>query len=166
MCAHITGIGAYTPRRMNPTPRRCVGLLQRKRTRPSSAVQHQILSEPRLSELEAAETLSLRHPRLVRLEKLRSNSSLLGLPSGYSVVYPKFQFDRQHACIHETVIRVNTLLDAAADPWGAAVWWMSHHVGLGARPCDFVTGGASHLRVEDWKSVLVAAANDAMGVDV
>jgi hypothetical protein len=49
--------------------------------------------------------------------------------------WPAFQFRHEH---QELVRAINRLLDAAADPWGAADWWLGRHARLGASPAELI----------------------------
>lgn len=55
----------------------------------------------------------------------RARGALLGLPLGRSVHFPAFQFDVASHRIRPGVADVNKLLNARADPWGVASWWIS-----------------------------------------
>ena len=68
----------------------------------------------------------------------RTRSELIGLPTDRGHRYPQFQFDETWREIHRVVRDVNVRLDALADPWGVASWWLTPHVRLGARPADLV----------------------------
>ncbi|HUP21816.1 MAG TPA: hypothetical protein VNB06_02610 [Thermoanaerobaculia bacterium] len=84
-----------------------------------------------------------------RVADLRQRSVLLGLPHGNRYLYPSFQFDLERRAVRPEVEAVNRLLEAAADPWGVASWWMSPNAWLGtARPMDLVgTERAGELQV-------------------
>lgn len=65
------------------------------------------------------------------------------------VALPAFQFTRAGE-LKPLVLRINRLLDADDDPWGAADWWLCPNVWLGATPAHVLDA------VDD--DVLVAAA--------
>jgi hypothetical protein len=70
--------------------------------------------------------------------RLREESSLLGLPGRSGYRYPRFQIDPRKKRLHPEVAEVNRILEAAADPWGVASWWMSPNDRLGVPPMDLV----------------------------
>jgi hypothetical protein len=67
---------------------------------------------------------------------------------------PVFQFDAGGQPI-PVVLYINTLLDADADPWGVADWWLGRNAWLGGAPAE------SLGRVSD--ETLVGAARAAAG---
>ncbi|MFC9749625.1 hypothetical protein [Streptomyces niveus] len=48
--------------------------------------------------------------------------------------YPAFQFPTSCGTPYEIVLRINRLLLADIDPWGAAAWWLSGNTWLGGTP--------------------------------
>lgn len=50
---------------------------------------------------------------------------------------PTFQFDETGAPL-DVVLRINWLLRAHEDPWGAADWWFSPNVWLRQPPCSLI----------------------------
>ncbi|MGW6054277.1 hypothetical protein [Streptomyces sp. NPDC055189] len=48
--------------------------------------------------------------------------------------YPQFQFPTGCGTPYEIVLRINRLLLADIDPWGAAAWWLSGNTWLGGAP--------------------------------
>ncbi|WKX69540.1 hypothetical protein [Streptomyces sp. XD-27] len=67
--------------------------------------------------------------------------------------YPAFQFTGDSGGPMPVVRRVNRLLGAENDPWGAADWWLSGNQWLGGRPAsllghlpeELLTGAASAM---------------------
>ncbi|MGI5243273.1 hypothetical protein [Dactylosporangium sp. CA-139066] len=53
--------------------------------------------------------------------------------------YPEFQF--ASGAVAETVRRVNILLTADLDPWGAADWWISRNAWIGETPLELLRTG-------------------------
>lgn len=90
---------------------------------------------------------------------LRERSELLGLPHGRGFVYPSFQVDPRRKDLRVEVREVNKILDAAADPWGVASWWVSGNDRLdGERPLDVVSSSRA-------PSVVAAAKAMAEPID-
>ena len=85
-----------------------------------------------------------------QLEQLPPHERPLVLEHAGSVYAPLFQFDPD-GHLRPAAARVNALLDAEEDPWGAASWWLAPHAALHAIPADALLAG----RAED---VLAAAA--------
>ncbi|MFD6876252.1 MULTISPECIES: hypothetical protein [unclassified Streptomyces] len=52
--------------------------------------------------------------------------------------YPEFQFTGGEGTAYGVVLEVNRLLLADVDPWGAADWWLSGNVQLGAAPASLL----------------------------
>ncbi|MER6348635.1 hypothetical protein ACWC10_33255 [Streptomyces sp. NPDC001595] len=52
--------------------------------------------------------------------------------------YPEFQFPAGTGSPHQVVLRVNRLLLADIDPWGAATWWLSGNTWLGGTPASLL----------------------------
>lgn len=52
--------------------------------------------------------------------------------------YPEFQFAADHSSPQEVVLKVNRLLLADIDPWGAAAWWLSGNSWLGGTPASLL----------------------------
>jgi hypothetical protein len=98
-----------------------------------------IWEERMLEPRAAAEALSAKATNREKVRSYRERSWLLGLPRDRSYLYPAFQFDPRKRELYPEVRQVNELLDAAADPWGLASWWVSPNDRLGgARPLDLV----------------------------
>jgi hypothetical protein len=98
-----------------------------------------IWEERMLEPRAAAEALSAKATNREKVRSYRERSWLLGLPRDRSYLYPAFQFDPRKRELYSEVRQVNELLDAAADPWGLASWWVSPNDRLGgARPLDLV----------------------------
>lgn len=72
--------------------------------------------------------------------RLRGRGVLLGLRDGNRFLYPAFQFDVTVPALREVVAAVNRFLDAKADPWAVASWWVSPHGRLpaGTAPKDLL----------------------------
>ncbi|MEU8509158.1 hypothetical protein AB0C40_31550 [Streptomyces brevispora] len=66
--------------------------------------------------------------------------------------YPEFQFPTGCGTPYEIVLRINRLLLADIDPWGAAAWWLSGNTWLGGAPAALLG------RRPDQELVLAAAA--------
>jgi hypothetical protein len=117
----------------------------------SRAVQAQIATEAAYAIWEeeyfasdqAALALGAKASNRQRVSALRKSSALLGVPHGNRYLYPRFQFDLGKQALFEEVAEVNTLLDAANDPWGVASWWLSSNGRLGMRPIDAVNTASS-----------------------
>ena len=62
---------------------------------------------------------------------------LLRLPSAAGDRLPRFQLDSVHEP-YEVVLAVNRILQAEADPWGAASWWLRANGWLDAVPAELV----------------------------
>lgn len=77
-------------------------------------------------------------PELPGLIRLRKPDGLLSLPL--------FQFTRAGEP-KPLVLRINTLLGADADPWGAADWWLCPNVWLSGTPADLLGVVDDHLLV-------------------
>ena len=56
---------------------------------------------------------------------------------------PQFQFS-EGTLPWLVVLEVNTLLDAAHDPWGAADWWLSDNAWVGTAPAALLGTGNDH----------------------
>jgi hypothetical protein len=99
-----------------------------------------IWEEELLTSSETALRLGAKPSNREKINSYRRRSILLGLPrdEGRRYLYPAFQLDPQRQEIRPEVWKVNELLDAAADPWGVASWWISLHGRLGSRPMDLV----------------------------
>ncbi|WP_405757495.1 hypothetical protein OG234_03525 [Streptomyces sp. NBC_01420] len=66
--------------------------------------------------------------------------------------YPEFQFPTGCGTPYEIVLRINRLLLADVDPWGAAAWWLSGNTWLGGTPAALLG------RRPDQELVVAAAA--------
>jgi hypothetical protein len=62
---------------------------------------------------------------------------LIRLKSGDGVRLPVFQFDVAGRPLR-LVLAVNRLLEADADPWGVADWWLGRNAWLDATPADLI----------------------------
>ena len=166
------------PTRNNRHVRRWVaGIARRLRHVLQDAIRDISLSQKRQARLIGkAKQAIMREPMLKdhdlgnQVEQHRVSSAVIGLRSDRGYVYPQFQFDPDRGCVYDAVRRVNTILNAAADPWGIAAWWFSPHAGLETRPCDLVGGGRATERdnghasrwAENWEVALIAAAEDVL----
>ncbi|RJQ55069.1 MAG: hypothetical protein C4521_03125 [Actinobacteria bacterium] len=63
----------------------------------------------------------------------RRRGKLIGLAYMNRYLYPAFQFDADRGRIRPEVARINRLLGAGSDPWGAASWWISPNAMLGGK---------------------------------
>ena len=97
-----------------------------------------IWREPMLQPKDAAVALGAKKTNREKVRRFRARSSLLGLATGGSYLYPAFQFDVERREIFPEVRAVNELLDAAGDPWGVASWWISTHARLANRPVELI----------------------------
>ncbi len=99
-----------------------------------------IWEEELLTSSETALRLGAKSSNREKVNALRRRSALLGLPreEGRRYLYPAFQIHRERQEVHAEVRKVNQLLDAAADPWSVASWWVSPHGMLDSRPMDLV----------------------------
>jgi hypothetical protein len=77
-------------------------------------------------------------PELPGLIRLRKPDGLLSLPL--------FQFTRT-GDPEPLVLRINQLLGADADPWGAADWWLCPNIWLAGTPADLLGVLDDHLLV-------------------
>lgn len=103
-----------------------------------------IWREPMLDSTELSVALGGRQSNREKARVLRERSELLGLPHGRGFVYPAFQVDSSKKDVRPEVREVNQILEAAADPWGVASWWVSGNDRLmGARPIDVVNGASA-----------------------
>jgi hypothetical protein len=114
-----------------------------------------IWQEEMLESAEISVALGGRPGNREKPRVLRERSELLGLPHGRGFVYPAFQVDPRRKDLRPEVREVNKLLDATADPWGVASWWVSGNDRLhGARPID-VVGRADAPSVVDAARAIV-----------
>lgn len=75
-------------------------------------------------------------------KRLRDSSEVIALKAGRTYVYPHFQFDPEKHHIRPVVAKVNRILRANQDPWGAMAWWMSENPRWGhRRPVDHPDDG-------------------------
>ena len=109
-----------------------------KRTKVEGDAMRTIWEAPMLRSGEAAAALGAASANRERIRQLRLRSELVGLPHGRGYVFPAFQFDVTRRRLHDSVVAVNKLLDAADDPWGVSSWWLSTNGRLGCRPADLV----------------------------
>jgi len=109
-----------------------------KQARIAGEARAVILEEEMLSSSEAASRLGARPSNREKINSYRRRSLLLGLPrnGGRLYLYPAFQIDSEHQDIFAEVRKVNQLLEASEDPWGAASWWVSPNGLLDAIPKD------------------------------
>ena len=119
--------------------------------------RRRVLSTPLLDASGVAELLGsgARNSRDMA-SALRRSGRLLGVDVGGRVLFPAFQLDAQAGRLRPPVARVNALLDAKADPWGVASWWLSPH----ARLADGSTLAALALAGDE--ATLVALAEDLL----
>jgi hypothetical protein len=82
-----------------------------------------------------------------KASKARRAGKLLGLDVNGRTKYPIFQIDPAQARIRPGVAEANTQLNAKADPWGVASWWLSPSGWLpdGQRPADVAIAGDREL---------------------
>ncbi|MGW8351897.1 hypothetical protein [Streptomyces wedmorensis] len=52
--------------------------------------------------------------------------------------YPQFQFRADAGVPHEVVLKINRLLLADIDPWGAGTWWLTDNSWLGGAPASLL----------------------------
>ncbi len=131
--------------RLAGSPRRVTDLDQAtdsslKQARIAGEAVAAIWDEELVPSAEVARRLGAKASNREKVNSLRRRSSLLGLPRdrGRRYLYPAFQIDAARQEIYPQVEEVNQLLDAAADPWGVASWWVSVNGRLDARPMDLV----------------------------
>jgi hypothetical protein len=72
-------------------------------------------------------------------EDVEDAADLIRLRVGGRVQLPRFQF-RADRAPDSVVLEVNRLLDAEADPWGVASWWVDQHAWLRGTPADLLAG--------------------------
>ncbi|AUG76297.1 hypothetical protein CFP65_1398 [Kitasatospora sp. MMS16-BH015] len=87
--------------------------------------QRRLLAAPRLSGAELA-TLSVPATGLIRL-----------VDAGGHEGFPAFQFATDGSPL-PVVTRINALLLAEQDPWGAADWWLAGNSWLGGTPAELL----------------------------
>jgi len=82
-----------------------------------------------------------------KASKARRAGKLLGLDVSGRTKYPIFQIDPAQARIRPGVAEANAQLNAKADPWGVASWWLSPSGWLadGRRPADLAIAGDREL---------------------
>ncbi|MEU3410585.1 hypothetical protein ABZ760_04825 [Streptomyces sp. NPDC006658] len=90
-----------------------------------AAAERRLLHAPALSAAEARVRChgSAPPPELIRLAD-----------PGRGDRYPEFQFEPGGGAPYEIVLRINRVLLADVDPWGAADWWLSRNLWLGGGP--------------------------------
>jgi hypothetical protein len=96
------------------------------------AVQARLLAEPALNRPVAharchSAGLEEPPPDLIRLDDVDRGAR-----------YPAFQFAGAAGGPIPVVLRINRILLAGIDPWGAADWWLSGNTWLGARPASLL----------------------------
>ncbi|SCE03871.1 Serine/threonine protein kinase [Streptomyces sp. IgraMP-1] len=87
--------------------------------------------------LTAVRERLLAAPSVPASELACGGSGLVLLPAEGRRRVPRFQLAPDGA-VRPVVLTVNRLLDAEADPWGAADWWLSPHAWLGAPPAGLL----------------------------
>lgn len=94
--------------------------------------RERLLSAPALTEREHAALLSSHgdQPGLIRLADPR--------PGGSTARCPRFQFRSGTLQPLPVVLRINGLLRADLDPWGAADWWLGANSWLHGVPADLL----------------------------
>ncbi|WP_030863152.1 hypothetical protein [Streptomyces sp. NRRL S-37] len=97
-----------------------------------AAARERLLAAPALTEREHAELLSSPEdrPELIRLVDPR--------PGGSGARCPRFQFRPGTLQPLPVVLRINGLLRADLDPWGAADWWLGGNGWLHGVPADLL----------------------------
>jgi hypothetical protein len=104
----------------------------------AARLHHDLATEPTFTEEEIARVFGMGEDPAARiLGFLRLRGLLLTLRRPEGLVYPRFQFDRVHRCLHRVVVLVNIWLGAGTDPFTVAAWWVRPRVG-DWRPCDLV----------------------------
>ena len=104
----------------------------------AARLHHDLATEPSFTEGQIARLLGLGEDPATRiLGWLRVRGLLLALRRPEGVVYPQFQFDLAHRCVHRVVGLVNIWLGAGTDPFTVAAWWVRPRV-EDKRPCDLV----------------------------
>lgn len=102
-----------------------------------SAADRAVLAAPALTAAEARERCGgPPPPELIRLVDLQRGAR-----------YPEFQFEPRGGTPCEVVLRVNRVLLADIDPWGAAAWWFSGNTWLGGAPSDLLGRTPEHRLV-------------------
>lgn len=88
-------------------------------------VRARVLESPLLSASAVSELLGSRsaNPRQYA-NRLRAKGDLLAVPHQNQYLYPAFQVDPAKSRIMPGVPEINRVLDASADPWGVAAWWL------------------------------------------
>ncbi|MCK9925945.1 hypothetical protein MXD62_02005 [Frankia sp. Mgl5] len=92
-----------------------------------NAVRRDLLAAPARTAGELRETGG--DPDAPGLIRLRRAGGMIQLPA--------FQFD-ERLRPRPVVVTVNRLLEAEADPWGVASWWLDRNSWLGGAPADLV----------------------------
>lgn len=96
-----------------------------------ASARERLLAEPALTRTDLAEFFGVAadQPGLIRLR-----------PSGGPERLPAFQFDGEGRP-RPLVLAINTMLGAAADPWGVADWWLGPNPWLDAVPATLLGTG-------------------------
>ncbi len=116
------------------------------------AARRHILDHPMLTAAQVAAVLRRDPADRSVASRLRAAGKVVALPVGNSYRYPAFQFDDATASVRDVVAAVNARVDAAADPWGVASWWLSPSPRLpaGQTPADLAmdSDSKSHRKLE------------------
>ncbi|WP_199256962.1 hypothetical protein [Tomitella fengzijianii] len=109
-----------------------------ERVHTESAAEARVLEHPMLDSTGVADVLDRGGAGRSAAQRLRAGGSIVGVRVAGRYLHPAFQFDAARAEVRPHVARVNQLLDAAGDPWGAASWWLSPNGRLsgGVSPAD------------------------------
>ncbi len=115
-----------------------------------------IWDEELLTSSEVARRLGASPSNREKVSVNRRRSLLLGLPrdGGKRYLFPSFQIDAARQQIFPEVREVNRLLEASADPWGVASWWVTMNGRLGSKPMDLVGTTQAQALVEAAKAVI------------
>lgn len=123
------------------------------------AARRHILDHPMLTASQVAAVLRRDPADRSVASRLRAAGKVVALPVGNSYRYPAFQFDDTTASVREVVAAINARLDAAADPWGVASWWLTPSPRLrdGHTPADLAVDPdpESHRKVERLASAVL-----------
>lgn len=109
-----------------------------ERARIESAAEAHILDHPMLDSRGVSDVLRRAGAARSAAQRLRSDGTIVGLKIGNRYLYPAFQFDQERAEVRPHVAHVNTMLEAAGDPWGVASWWLtpSSRLPAGTSPAE------------------------------
>lgn len=115
------------------------------RARMLMAEQMLVLEQPLFTAVEVSQVLGARGGgNRTAAARVRARGDIIGLEVQGRFLFPAFQFDIAQARVHPVVAEVNQLLDALAEPWGVALWWLTTQART--KPIDLIGRGEKRLR--------------------